>query len=123
MPGKKRTVSKSRRKGPTPRNPNRVRRSSATEDVHAPPAEPTASSRYTPKIKARGPFRPTWHKVVGALLIVLGVGIFVINDLAWFDINLIPGGHNELWAMLGIVTAASSTWWFGWFDRTPKPSR
>jgi hypothetical protein len=123
MPGKKRTANKSRRKGPTPPNPNRVQRGSGTEHAQPPPLEPTASSRYTPKIKARGPFRPTWHKVVGTLLIVLGVGIFVINDLAWFDIDLIPGGHNELWAMLGIVTAATSTWWFGWFDRTPKPSR
>lgn len=122
MSGKKRGAVQSRRKGPTPRNPNKSRRDS-NEVVPAPAAPPTANSRFTPKVKARGPFRPTWHKVVGALLIAVGLGIFVLNDLAWFDINLIPGGHNELWAMVGIATAATSTWWFGWFDRTPKPSR
>ena len=104
-----------RRKGPTPR-------SSARPQPAEPVAPaPAASSRYTPKIKARGPFRPGWHKVVGALIVFVGLGIFVVNDLAWFDINLIPGGHNELWAIVGILTAGSSTWWFGWFDRTPKP--
>lgn len=80
---------------------------------------PEANSRYTPKLKARGPFRPTWHKVVGALLLLTGVGIFVVNDLAWFDINLIPGGHNELYALLAFLVAGTSTWWFGWFDRPP----
>jgi uncharacterized integral membrane protein len=84
---------------------------------------PVPSSRYTPKVKARGPFRPSWHKVMGGLIILAGLGIFVVNDLALFDINLMPGGHNELWAIVGIFTAASSTWWFGWFDRTPPPPR
>ena len=23
---------------------------------------------------------------------------------------------------MGISVAATSTWWFGWFDRPPKPS-
>ena len=120
-----------RRKGPTPRKrpggsqdhaagstrlsmtPDAARSTSATGSV------PEANSRYTPKLKARGPFRPTWHKVVGALLLLAGVGIFVVNDLAWFDINLIPGGHNELYALLAFLVAGTSTWWFGWFDRPP----
>lgn len=122
MPAKRSGSTRSRRKGPTPRNPNKSRQD-IVESAPATSAQPAASSRFTPKLKARGPFRPTWHKVVGALLIVLGLGLFVINDLALFDINLIPGGHNELWAMVAIITAATSTWWFGWFDRTPKPSR
>ena len=122
MSGKGSGPTRSRRKGPTPRNPNKSRQDIA-ETAPKMSAQPAANSRFTPKVKARGPFRPTWHKVVGALLIVLGLGLFVLNDLAWFDINLSPGGHNELWAMAGIATAASSTWWFGWFDRTPKPSR
>src|SRR3546814_11712867 len=116
MAAKKRSGS-SRRKGPTPRNPQR--RSSPTT---APTAEPAPSGRYTPKTKARGPFRPTWHRVIGALLVVAGLGLFVVNDLAWFDINSLPGGNNALWAVLGIATAAQSTWWFGWCDRTQKPS-
>lgn len=133
MSGRKRGASRSRRKGPTPRNttktlgttrtpPSSPRTGVVGKPADATTPQPTASSRFTPKIKARGPFRPTWHKVIGALLILLGLGIFVLNDLAWFDINLIPGGHNELWAGAGIGTAFASTWWFGWFDRTPKPS-
>jgi hypothetical protein len=117
MAAKKRS-GQTRRKGPTPRNPQR--RSSTT--TTAPAAQPAPSGRYTPKAKARGPFRPTWHRAIGALLVVAGLGLLVVNDLAWFDITLLPGGHNELWAVLGIATAATSTWWFGWFDRTPKPS-
>lgn len=133
MSGKKRGASRSRRKGPTPRNttkslgatrtaPSGPRTGLIDQPGDAPSSPPAASSRFTPKIKARGPFRPTWHKVIGALLILAGLGIFVLNDLAWFDIDLIPGGHSELWAAAGIGTAFASTWWFGWFDRTPKPS-
>lgn len=122
MASKKGAATRPRRKGPTPRNPNKTRRE-ATVAASPAPTPTAANSRFTPKVKARGPFRPTWHKVIGGLLIALGLGIFLLNDLAWFDVNLIPGGHNELWAMAGIGTAATSTWWFGWFDRTPKPSR
>ena len=132
MATKKRGATRSRRKGPTPRNTTKtlgasndspmVRGSAVGKPSDTASTQPVASARFTPKVKARGMFRPTWHKVVGALLIVAGLGIFVVNDLAWFDVHLMPGGHNELWAVVGIGTAATSTWWFGWFDRTPKPS-
>jgi hypothetical protein len=115
-----------RRKGPTPR------KRPASPDTHPagvdrpelsirPDATPRVepSSRYTPKQKARGPFRPTWHKAIGALMLLAGAAIFIINDLAWFDINWIPGGHSELYAMLAFAVAGTSTWWFGWFDRPP----
>ena len=119
-----------RRKGPTPR---KEPAGSAGHPAGASPPRPSPSvaagskptidaaahSRYTPKQRARGPFRPTWHKVVGALTLLSGVAIFIINDLAWFDINIIPGGHNELYAMLAVAVAGTSTWWFGWFDRPP----
>lgn len=84
------------------------------------PDTATTSARYTPKLKNRGPFRPTWHKVVGALMIVLGLALFVLNDLVWFDIHVMPGGHNELYAFVAIGIAASSLWWFGAFDRAPE---
>jgi hypothetical protein len=117
-----------RRKGPTPRkepagsadHPAGASHPHLSASVPAgskPRIDVEANSRYTPKQKARGPFRPTWHKVVGALTLLAGVAIFIINDLAWFDINIIPGGHNELYAMLAFVVAGTSTWWFGWFDR------
>ncbi|HEY9558419.1 MAG TPA: hypothetical protein VIR58_16900 [Acidimicrobiales bacterium] len=138
MPSSKRRRQQSNKHGPTPR---RARSASTISDDaqgveqhpstvgrrlkrSGPQTGPQASARYTPKFKARGPFRPTWHKVVGALLVVLGLSIFVINDLAWFDINIIPGGHNELWALLAFAVAGTSTWWFGWFDRPPgQPGR
>src|SRR3546814_20103716 len=116
MAAKKRSGS-SRRKGPTPRNPQR--RSSPTT---APTAEPAPSGRYTPKTKARGPFRPTWHRVIGALLVVAGLGLFVVNDLAWLDITLLPGGHNALWDVLCIYHAHQSPCWVGWVDRTARES-
>ncbi len=126
--------SPKRRKGPTPRNrsraelddgaassspraaPNKRTRSTRPGPATAPPP----NSRYTAPSKNRGPFRPTWHKVTGALLILLGLGIFVLNDAEWFGVHLMPGGHNELYAVLGIALAASSMWWFGWFDRAPR---
>lgn len=110
--------SPKRRRGPTPPNPSRHRsagpREVEKEDVAG---TPEASARYTPPVKLnRGPFRPVWHKVLGAALIVLGVIIFFMND---FSPAMLPGAHNELYAVLGISVAASSVWWFGWFDRPP----
>lgn len=122
--------SSKRRKGPTPRNRSRAGldrpvsspRTAPNERTRSNPPGPataTPNSRYTAPRKNRGLFRPTWHKVTGALLILLGLGIFVLNDAEWFGLHLMPGGHNELYAILGIALAASSTWWFGWFDRAP----
>ncbi|MEJ7846349.1 MAG: hypothetical protein WKF93_11965 [Acidimicrobiales bacterium] len=58
-------------------------------------------------------------RVAGSLLVVLGVGLFAVNDLALLEIDIMPGGHQELWAPVAIGIAASSMWWFGWFDRGP----
>lgn len=79
---------------------------------------PTASNKHTPPIKHIR-FRPTWHKVVGVLAVVLGAGIAVTNDVMLFGASttLLPGGHNELYLVLGITVAGSSLWWFGWMDR------
>ncbi|MFP5326462.1 MAG: hypothetical protein ACLGHT_03140 [Acidimicrobiia bacterium] len=127
MPSSKRRQPRQRRKGPTPKN----RAASATTNettvagsrhpsqeagTTAGQASVAPSARYTPKVKTRGPFRPTWHKVVGALMIVLGLAVFVLNDLD----GKLPGGHSELYALLAIGIAASSLWWFGAFDRPPE---
>lgn len=119
MPASKRRA-RSKRKGPTPRA-RRDTTDSATKvarqaDGGATRTGPATSDRYTPP-RSRGLFRPVWHKVVGALLILGGWALFVVNDLEWFDIHLMPGGHNELWAILAVLAAGSSTWWFGWWDR------
>ena len=79
---------------------------------------PAASSRYTPPRKSVR-YRPDWHKIVGALILVLGIAVIVLNDVMLLGASrsLLPGGHNELYLILGIVIAGYSTWWFGWFDR------
>lgn len=83
---------------------------------------PVETGRVT-RPKLRGPFRPTWHKVTGTALILLGLTVFILNDLALFEIEVMPGGHSELWAPVAIAIAASSMWWFGWFDRPPGQRR
>jgi len=130
MSSSKRRKPRPRRKGPTP--PNRAtagaartsssdgQRPGANKGLAEPVASPAGSGRYTPKLKNRGPFRPTWHKVVGALMVLAGLTVFVLNDLAWFDVRVMPGGHNELYAVVAVVIAASSLWWFGAFDRPPE---
>lgn len=82
-----------------------------------PTQPPAASSRYTPSIKSVR-LRPGWHKAVGVGFIVFGVTVIVLNDVMRVaDVTLLPGGHSELYLLLGIVIAAYSLKWFGWFDR------
>src|SRR3546814_19686156 len=104
MPSSKRRRQQSNKHGPTPR---RARSASTISDDaqgveqhpspvgrrlkrSGTPTGPQASARYPPKFKARVPFRPTWHKVVWALLGFLGLVIFLINALALFAFNLLP---------------------------------
>jgi len=79
---------------------------------------PAASSRYTPPLKSVR-FRPDWHKWVGRLILLAGLAVIVLNDLVLLggpEVRL-PGGHSELYLLLGVSIAGYSTWWFGWFDR------
>jgi hypothetical protein len=80
---------------------------------------PATSSRYTPPVKSIR-FRPGWHKAIGAGVLVLGLVVIVLNDLKLLGAprTVLPGGHNELYFVLGLIIAGYSTWWFGWFDRT-----
>lgn len=79
---------------------------------------PAKSSRYTPPMRSIR-WRSGWHKTVGATILILGVAVAVLNDvmLLGASTTLLPGGHSELYLVLGIVIAGYSTWWFGWFDR------
>jgi len=61
--------------------------------------------------------RPPWHRAVGWTLIAIGVAIAVLNDLAYVDIELLPGGHSELYLFLGLLVAGFGSWWTGLFDR------
>lgn len=87
--------------------------------VDRPQPEPQATSRYTPPGRRSVRIRPTWHRVVGAAILVLGVTIAVLNDLIFVGAarSPLPGGHSELYLMLAFAVAGYATWWFGWFDR------
>jgi len=73
-----------------------------------------ASSRYTARTRPAPRFRPEWHKAVGAAAIVAGFALFFVCRFNGWGIHNY-GGH--VWYLVGIVLAASSTWWFGAFDR------
>lgn len=77
---------------------------------------PAVSARYTPRVPAIR-IRPTGHKVLGWVLVALGVGVAVLNDVARLGPKVIPFGHSELYLLLGVVVAASGGWWLGIFDR------
>ncbi len=91
--------------------PSAMKRRTTPRDTPAP------SSRYTPPIKSFR-FRPGWHKAVGTALLLLGISVAVLNDIVLLGgpRTLLPGGHNELYLLLGIVVGGFGTWWFGWFD-------
>ena len=79
------------------------------------------SGRYTPPKRAEYRIRPGAHKVIGVVELVLGFAIIFINYVDYANMRLLPGGHQEGYFVLGMVIAAGSLWWFGWFDRTPTP--
>ena len=102
-----------KRRGPTPRaERNRVSKSEAAAGNHA------GSGRYTAPTPAFR-LRPRWHRWAGWLGVVAGIGIIVTNDAMFFveGVTLLPGGHNELYLLLGLIVAGGFTWFLGLFDR------
>lgn len=85
---------------------------------HRPTAPVAGSPRYTPRQKKPFRFRPEWHKPLGWAIVLLGITIAVVNDLAVFDIRVMPGGHNELYLVLALLVAGGGTWFLGIFDRS-----
>lgn len=65
--------------------------------------------------------RPSWHRAVGTSQVAVGVALIVINYVDYSRSSLLPGGHQELYFVFGVLVAGSSIWWFGWFDRQPSP--
>ncbi len=63
----------------------------------------------------RAGLRPRWHRPVGWTLIAVGVA--VVNYLAYAGVEVLPGGHNELYFILGVLVATFGSWWTGLFDR------
>ena len=79
----------------------------------------TPSGRYTPPARQLRS-RPGWHRIAGVAQLILGVSAVVVNYLD-AAVHLLPGGHSELYFVLGLVIAGAASWWFGWFDRPPTP--
>lgn len=82
--------------------------------------DPVAPTRRTPDRRPAFRVRPTWHRWLGAGLLVFGAALLVLNDLMMLQpsLLLLPGGHSELYLVAAVLTAGYSTWFFGWFDRT-----
>lgn len=79
-----------------------------------------ASGRYTPPRSSTVRIRGTRDKVIGIVLLVIGVAIVVVNYVDYDGMHLLPGGHQEYYFFLGLAIAATSMWWFGAFDRSPS---
>lgn len=79
---------------------------------------PAESARYTPRVPVIR-FRPTSHKITGWILIVLAIALAVVNDAVRLGLNIMPGGHNELYLFAALGIAAFGGWWLGIFD-TPN---
>lgn len=50
-------------------------------------------------------------------MVAAGTAVAVLNDVAFFGPEPLPGGHSELYLVLGVAIAAYGTWWLGLFDR------
>ena len=83
-----------------------------------PASTPAPSSRYTPK-QPTYRLRPGWHRWAGWGGVGAGVAIAASNDamLMTDGLTLLPGGHSELYLLLGMGVVAGSTWFLGLFDR------
>jgi hypothetical protein len=74
---------------------------------------------YTPPAGKRTlRYRPGWHRYVGGVFAI--AGLFVLFGDMTAQLGLwapLPGGHNPLIMMVGLVLLGYSLRWFGWFDR------
>lgn len=78
--------------------------------------------RYTPPLVLERRRQP-WHRWLGWLQVAAGVALIILNYAQDFGPRLLPGGHNELYFLLGVATAGGGTWWLGVFDRPERVRR
>ena len=118
MSSKKRKVTKRRETGSGPRQHLGRVTVRADPDAPRPPGRsaPEASGRYTPR-RPTFRIRPAGHRVAGWSMVAAGIAVAVLNDVAFFGPEPLPGGHSELYLVLGVAIAAYGTWWLGLFDR------
>ncbi len=80
---------------------------------------PSRTEGTKPRLRSR--LRPWWHRAIGAGQVIVGVASIIVNYVDYGRTSLLPGGHQELYFVAGLLVAGSSIWWFGWFDRQPSP--
>jgi hypothetical protein len=63
--------------------------------------------------------RPIWHRVIGCVILLVGVALIVASELALIGgpHRHLPGASDMAYLILGSIVSTSSSWWFGWFDR------
>lgn len=105
------------KKRPSPPAPPPARRATFTAEEW-----PELTPRYTPPL-VRQRRRPPWHRLTGWLLAAAGVALVLANYAQDFGPRVLPGGHNELYFLLGIVIAGTGSWWLGVFDRPESQRR
>ncbi len=57
--------------------------------------------------------RPEWHKYIGAVLVMVGIALFIVCENDGWRIHEYGG---RVWYAVAVLLAISSTWWFGVFD-------
>ena len=100
----------SKKKGPTKRV-----RPAAQDPTEVAPTRRGVSKTATAQKKLYPPYRE-WHRPLGWLLVAFGVLIVIVNDLAFVDINIMPGGHNELYLLLGVAVGGGGSYFLGAFS-------
>lgn len=107
-------MPKKRRRSPGPASGTRRGKVAARETPESTPAP----GRYTAPTPAFR-LRPRWHRWAGWLGVAAGIAIIVANDAMFFTgvPTLLPGGHNELYLLLGLAVGGAFTWFLGLFDR------
>ena len=100
----------SKKKGPTKRI-----RPAAQVPTEAAPTRRGVSKTAAPSKKLYPPYRG-WHRPLGWLLVAFGILIVIVNDLAFVDINIMPGGHNELYLILGVAVGGGGSYFLGAFS-------
>lgn len=119
MPPRKRYTGPGHTGATPPRSSPRPSRRAPPTSQRDAVARPSRAAHRKSAVRVR----PRWHKVTAVALLILGILVIVANDamlLGGVPTTLLPGGHNEAYLLLGVILAAVSTWWFGWFDRPTR---
>ena len=107
----------------TPRDRRHAKKNGPTKSgrkTRTPTPAPAQTRRGVSKTAASEkklypPYRE-WHRPLGWVLVVLGITIAVANDLALVDINVMPGGHSELYLILGVLVGGGGAYFLGAFS-------